>query len=229
MNPTDDNPPRIDEHPFDLLVDDELSERQRRELLASLDDTPDGWRRCALAFLEAQCLGRELGRISRLQPTESHAEKRSRSGAATGKPWRTLVAMAASFFVALGLGICWQSLLVPDRNIVSPSVELAESEAANDPEESLNSWRTVSFPVSDGSDEVEMVRLPAVERDSIDEAWLMNLPRGMPPEMVRAIEDSGHRIRGQRRLLPLRMKDGRRLVVPVDQVELHYVRSPAYH
>ncbi len=39
---------------FDRLVDGELSDTERRQLLASLDDEPGGWRCCALAFLEAQ-------------------------------------------------------------------------------------------------------------------------------------------------------------------------------
>ena len=39
---------------FDLLVDGELSPERRRQLLAHLDSEPDGWKRCALAFLEAQ-------------------------------------------------------------------------------------------------------------------------------------------------------------------------------
>ena len=250
MNPTDDNPARIDERLFDLLVDGELSQQQRRELLVSLDDTPDGWRRCAAAFLEAQCLHSELGQISCVRPDQSRAEKRSGGGAVTGTHWRTFVAMAASFLVALGLGIGWRSLFVSDRGFVSPSGDMAESDApadravldefpeessmaasdaAADPEEIPDSWRMVSFAVSDGSDKVEMVQLPAVERETIDEAWLMNLPRGMSPEMVRAIDESGHRVRTQRRLLPLRMNDGRRLVVPVDQVEVQYVGAPVYH
>ena len=250
MNPTDDNPSKIDQRQFDLLVDDELSEPQRREILTSLDDTPDGWRRCALAFLEAQCLHRELGLVSHVGPAESRCDKRSGGPAARGNRWRTLAAMAASFLVALGLGICWQSLFVPDRDFILPSVEVAESDtppepavldgfpqessmavadAAGGPPESSDSWQMVSFPVSDGADEVEIVRLPAVERDSIDEAWLMNLPRAMSPEIVRAIEDSGHRVRTRRRLLPLRMEDDRRLVVPVDQVDIHYVGGAAYH
>ena len=33
---------------FDLLVDGELDEARRRELLAKLDHTPGGWRSCAL-------------------------------------------------------------------------------------------------------------------------------------------------------------------------------------
>ena len=250
MNPSDDNPSKIDQHLFDLLVDGELSEQQRRELLVSLDDTEEGWRRCALAFLEAQCWGCELGRISDVLPAESRGEKRPSVGVAFGKHWRTFAAMAASFLVALGLGVYGRNLFLPNAGLVSPTIEVADldspahpavpdglpattsivnSEAAEGRKGSPDSWQMVSFPVSNGSNEAKTIRLPAIERDTIDEEWLDNLPQGMPPDVVRAIEDSGHRIRSQRRLLPLRMDDGRRLVVPVDQVELHYVGSPAYH
>jgi hypothetical protein len=39
---------------LDQLVDGELNCQRRQELLAALDREPDGWRRCAIAFLEAQ-------------------------------------------------------------------------------------------------------------------------------------------------------------------------------
>jgi hypothetical protein len=45
----------IDVQRFDRLVDGELTAAEERQLLASLDAQPDGWRRCALAFLEARC------------------------------------------------------------------------------------------------------------------------------------------------------------------------------
>ena len=45
---------------FDRLADGELGDEQRRELLARLDHEPDGWRRCALAFLEDQALRQAL-------------------------------------------------------------------------------------------------------------------------------------------------------------------------
>ena len=47
---------------LELLADGELDEESRRTLLSRLDRTSDGWRRCALAFLEAQCLGESLER-----------------------------------------------------------------------------------------------------------------------------------------------------------------------
>src|SRR5437773_2733963 len=39
---------------LDRLTDGEVPEPQRRALLSRLEQSPGGWRRCALAFLEAQ-------------------------------------------------------------------------------------------------------------------------------------------------------------------------------
>src|SRR5690349_18552203 len=58
-----------DSRVLDRLVDGELSELERQELLSALDDEPAGWRRCALAFLEAQTWGADL-KSFRDQPSE---------------------------------------------------------------------------------------------------------------------------------------------------------------
>ncbi|MFO0890034.1 MAG: hypothetical protein U0790_12955 [Isosphaeraceae bacterium] len=42
---------------IDRMVDGSLRPSELREAVARLDRTPDGWRRCALAFLEAQSWG----------------------------------------------------------------------------------------------------------------------------------------------------------------------------
>ncbi len=39
-----------------LLVDGEMDERQKTQLLKNLDREPDGWKRCAMGFLEDQTL-----------------------------------------------------------------------------------------------------------------------------------------------------------------------------
>ena len=43
-----------DEVMIDRLVDGELSAEHRRAFLAAMEHSENGWRRCALAFLEAQ-------------------------------------------------------------------------------------------------------------------------------------------------------------------------------
>lgn len=50
-----------DQFLLELLVDGELDDPNRRDLLLRLDRLQDGWRCCAIAFLEAQCLKESLG------------------------------------------------------------------------------------------------------------------------------------------------------------------------
>src|SRR5262245_42409424 len=45
---------------LERLVDGELTEDAQRQLLLCMDVQPDAWRRCALAFVEAQALRRDL-------------------------------------------------------------------------------------------------------------------------------------------------------------------------
>mgnify|MGYP007059380131 CR=1 FL=1 len=49
---------------IDRLVDNEIAEAARRALLVELDRRPQGWRRCALAFLEAQAWRLGVGEVS---------------------------------------------------------------------------------------------------------------------------------------------------------------------
>ncbi len=49
---------------LDRLVDGQLDDGEYRELLRHIDDDPDGWRQCALAFLQHQALQRELNELS---------------------------------------------------------------------------------------------------------------------------------------------------------------------
>lgn len=110
-----------DDHLLDLLVDDELDETQRRDVLNWCQREPDGWRRCALAFLEAQSWRRELGglvRGARLpEPTAEAHPAPVRVSPAPVEPARRFnarwsvqsffvpLAMAACFLLAFGLGL----------------------------------------------------------------------------------------------------------------------------
>ncbi|HVU89295.1 MAG TPA: hypothetical protein VHD36_18355 [Pirellulales bacterium] len=108
---------------LDLLVDGELGDAERRQLLTALDARPDGWRRCALAFLEAQSWQRGLRgfgspekpaekksiavatdatawpAVQRNQPVIEPRRQGWWNAPSVGLPW----AMAATFLVAFGL------------------------------------------------------------------------------------------------------------------------------
>ena len=69
-----------DDGVFDRLVDGELDDAEQRALIASLDDRPAGWRRCSLAFLEAQNWRRDFSGM--VAPVEAAARRASRWGLA---------------------------------------------------------------------------------------------------------------------------------------------------
>lgn len=227
MNPINRDISSDDDHRFDLLVDGELSESQRRELLAGLDDEPDGWRRCALAFLEAQCWRDELGSMARESAAAASTLRRSPT---RQRRLGSLAAMAASFLVALLLGSQLQRLWQGQPADPAPRTLVAEEtgdivEPTPQPADMPPTpWQMVTLDPVDGSG--EPVRLPVIERETVDPGWLQGRPTAMPAEVLQALQQSGHRIRQHRQWLPMRMKDGRQLVVPVEQVDVRYVGRP---
>jgi hypothetical protein len=111
---------RGDDIRLDLLVDGELPENDYRALLAALDEQPGGWRRCALAFLEAQALRHDVAGLRQSmnlglpdRPDEPpgmkstgpapHSPQRDLRGASS-VAWKS-IAIAASFLAAFLLGI----------------------------------------------------------------------------------------------------------------------------
>jgi hypothetical protein len=231
--------PTTPQQHFDLLVDGELSEADRRALLLQLEHEPDGWRRCALAFLEAQCWKVELGEIAAPVPELIRAGSEHAEPVSPAKPigrrqsWRqyaaTILTIAASFLIALvvGMGLRgnWSGGSSHSFNsFVQKAIEPLPSTAAG----TANDWEMVTLVGANSSDgRAETFRVPAQRRDALDQGMLENIPDAISPEVQQAFERSGHRVVQQREIIPVQMKDGRRLVVPVDHVEIHYVGRPS--
>ena len=68
--------------------------------------------------------------------------------------------------------------------------------------------------------------MPAVQVNRLDPVWLQSIPKPVSPDVLQALEQSGHQVQQRRELLPVQMNDGRQLVVPVDQVDIRYVGRP---
>jgi hypothetical protein len=234
---------------FDRLVDGELSESNRTELLNSLDQEPDGWRRCALAFLEAQCWKKELGGLrqampavqapvssavaARLRPTKRRSSPIGLAG--------TLTAMAATFLLFLGAGIVWQhsgnrlgnffgagSNQIASNKDGQAITQSGSQTAVAQTDSQPKNWQWVRLSPAGSTNTGESVRLPALERDRMDQQWLQSLPSPIPQSVVQALEHSGYQVRRQQELMPMPLKDGRQLVVPVDRVQLQYVGNTTY-
>ena len=243
MNDENQMSPNDDARLLDLLADGELDGHERRELLVRLDAEPDGWRRCALAFLEAQAWRHGLQAISH-EPAPTGVTE-ALAAAAVGRPQRapsvtSVLALAATFLLAFGLG--W-ALHVPRSAMenVPSSRELAsgpehstapathgDPEAATDTVAGAQSAASpiravgvLTWSVDDNGEERTVV-MPVVEGPGIDEEWLRRQPSVVPASLRRTLESRGHHVEEHRELINLSLEDGRQLLVPVDKVEVRF-------
>lgn len=238
---------------LDLLVDGELNEAQRREVLAWCEREPDGWRRCAVAFLDAQSWRGVLGQITGersaagqprsddplLTAPRAGATVVERPKAALPRSWFTPgLALAASVLVAFSLGL-WARGGWPagNRNMLALDERHALSRVANDgdsPSGALAAGRPEQGPtgkvrlvVGGPAGAADEIQLPVVEAQSLGDDWLDGQP-AMPLDVQQALERLGHRVRQKRQLVPFSLDDGRRVMVPVDQIEVQPTMERAY-
>jgi hypothetical protein len=233
MNPNTSNLLPNEENRFDRLADGELSESERRSLLASLDAEPDGWRRCALAFLEAQTWRESLGDVTPpaqkrvplpFSTSPSPVPTRKKTLGAMG----TVMAMAASFLVALGLG-GWL-LRSPPAGGSRPSPDLVAHDGASKtlPGGAASKWETVELRAPHLTGSEEPVQLAATRRDRLDDEYWKTVPSPVPNNVLEALKRLGCEVRIQRELVPSQLPDGNRLVVPVDNVKVEYGHNQPY-
>jgi hypothetical protein len=236
---------RIDENlnenpdcPLDRLVDGELSETDRRTLLLQLEREPEGWRRCALAFLEAQCWKQELGPMA-----GSSDEAVVGAAAAVGQravprlaaerrsSWRqylaTALTLGACFLIALALGMGLRgsrgSLHGPGSQITTVRDEVPLNSQTAPVAGSSDKWELVTLSADSPGGQAETVQIPAVRRQAFDQGLFEQSSNVVPPEVQRVFERAGHEVLQQREIVPVPMQGGHRLMVPVDHVEIHYV------
>lgn len=257
---------RDDERILDKLVDGELTETDRKVLLSALDDEPGAWRRCALAFLEAQTwrgdftqllAGSALSSIEKavgLKSSDSPAAAVapanaalhsgtasqsgvSRSAATSFAPSRVLeyaMALAACLLVAFGLGI-WARGAWQDTNGFAGqgAAQFAHGGSAFAPAtttvQSPGTWQGTTF--NSGLTAVPQIsgnNAGTVELTPQAEQMLQQSSPGISDAMRESLEKAGHRVIHTKQLVPVELPDGRRALMPVDQVDVEPNVRPAY-
>lgn len=231
--------PKIDDATLDMLVDGELNEQERRELLLSLDATRDGWRRCALAFLEAGSWRELLAKTPEQAPRPATRRERGRRAA---RRLGTPLAMTASFLLALLLGLGIDNLLKTPAPHASPN-QFAGTGAVQPPRKTgpaANSggeaaprkaapYQYVTLPVPEAAaGDSALLELPVSSRSKLDKGWLSSVPFAVPESVVQSLQQRGHEVRRQRHVIPYITEDGRPVVFPVDEVQLQYVGNRDY-
>lgn len=220
---------------FDRLADGELSAAERQELLSSLDNRTDGWRRCALALLEAQTWRSEFKSFVNEKVPPSVVQVAET--APTSLPARPLgalsdkwLALAASALVAFGLG--W-SMRTPQFTTV-PNEQLAITDSArklqNTNSRDENSHDAVTLLVKDDAGQHQRFRLPLVDAEGLDQQ-LTELSPSIPAELRAGLQDRGYDLQSKRRFAPLFFEQDKQLVpmvVPVNDTYIVPVNRPVY-
>jgi hypothetical protein len=196
---------------LDRLVDGELPDAERRLLLQRLEAEPDGWRRCALAFLEAQAWRDSLGPVADSLVDYSIAATAAAPKVPAqrwlgGRLIARLSALAACVAVAFVLG--WNMRPKPagvTSNVLVANVATSPRHPAEGtgPQGSSATGQEISAPVA---------KAPAPSLEAVLKKW----------------EQRGYRAERQDRVVPVELKDGRKVNVPVQEYRIQYLGGRTY-
>jgi hypothetical protein len=220
-----------DQQLVELLVDGELDEGRRRELLSRLDGMRDGWKRCTLAFLEAQTLRaamRARTQGSRGAPQPAPAPSRT-SAAGRAATWAGAAALVIVAF-------CGGWFLRPSEKVAAvatgPSIERESDEpippvAPGDRDgprtSKLHLAGIVTLKIDDHGTPRE-VEVPVLAGSDDELRRLLEQPPAVEASVVQALERRGHKVAAHRQLVAVDLKDGRKLVFPIDQVDVRFAQ-----
>ena len=215
---------------LDRLACGELDETARKSLFTWLDAEPLRWRTCALAFLEAQAWNESLGvdAVAKERETsgpmlrrgqETRAEQKTRSELSAFR-WAPLASLAAVLLVAFALGALSRGWWAPQADAIVENRQPPASEHAANKEPAGPLMATVSLPPELGSE------IPATLQIPVRSARNGGPQAASPPisDFVQhKWERLGYQLTKERRYLPAQLPDGKKVVVPVDQVKANYV------
>jgi hypothetical protein len=229
MNSAQDRSHSVDDSAIDRLVGGELADADRRELLIQLDNDPDGWRRCALAFLEDQAWRSAVAGdgvpSSRTGPIPANHPPVPRRRISLRRLSMAATVLAATFAAGLVLGGASRgggSAEVAPAGVIAkhPSILPRSAEPIREV-----GWINL---VDQSSGESPPRRVPILSGPGLDDHWLTQQPSSVP-EYVRAQwERQGYQIEEHRRLVSVLLEDGRRVSIPVDEVALEYVGQKTF-
>jgi len=209
---------------FDRLIDGELAGAERRRLLESLDTRPEGWRRCALAFLEAQSWREEFGQLASASQTKSEKPMPASLDRVARSRWREVVqwgALAASLLLAFGLGWMHNESGIqavssaPKLNeqvaIVPPTVNAPNGGKASD---------ALTLYVRDQAGHMRPVRVPLVDAGTMDEQLGMKFQSGLPDAVRDQLKNRGYNVQSKRQYASLWLENGQPMFLPVEDTKI---------
>jgi hypothetical protein len=228
-------PCSLDDVTLDRLVDGELSRAEWQSVVAMCEQQPQAWRRVALAFLTAQAWRDDLTAFA--QPTQERATSQvapalAQQSAADQPAFRfspRLWASIAAIFV-LGLFCGWR---LPWQTTQSPSGDGA-TVVAHEPQTKAplrqaavvaTARPTLPIPVANAhltfrpvTGATERIAVPVFDGEQIDAEALWQASAEDWNAALRAIDPEQKRLVRDCQLVPVSLRDGRKVVIPIESV-----------
>lgn len=203
---------------IDRLVDGEMNSAERRELLLQLEDVEGGWRRCAMAFLEAQSWGREFASMVAPPAMTSTAQRLNTRPLLRALRWP---ALAASLLVAFWLGGVLGSPAEKFVTAADNSAKSDNSQIVTPPSvEPLNRDDVMTVWARDAQGVAQPLHVSLVDADAVDKHLGLQSRPGMSPELKQQLENRGYQVESRKRYAPLWLEQGQPLMLPVEDTRI---------
>jgi hypothetical protein len=230
-----------DEVMLDRLVDGELSAEHRRAFLAAMEHSEGGWRRCALAFLEAQSWRSEFKQLVDLPQRAQFALPAK----IVGRRTQRLEILRRVSFVAVPLAAFLAGLVIGQKGeLPSPvpsnrphqiagqvptgGVDQRPATEENYPEVNPIKGDVLTLWVHDEQGQPQTVEVPLLDADTLDSQLGTTFRSGIPQQVCEKLADHGFQVESRRHYAPLWIEDGISLIVPVEDTKIVPASRPVY-
>lgn len=235
---------------LDRLVDGSLGEEARHRLLLKLDQETNGWKQCALAFLEAQTFRDAMGPLLNLPDqakqsvTDSHHplspdhfSTMAPKPASTYRIPGTLLGMAASAALAFGAG-WWANS--PPANTTDPSIAQARNSSSEPgPTEKTQPAASGTEPQNANPDlnNPSVGSTTVLAQNSEADSSIQEKPEKQKKQLealrhlsdtLRLLEKKGYTANMHNEILSIKTADGRKVELPVQELVLKYRGKQTY-
>ena len=231
---------------IDLLVEGELNSKERTELLLRLDDSTDGWKMCAISFMESRSIRKVVCQTTNGTLTPASND---RTNQLATSPLEKTIAPAPSFKVAKTLAqLAALAAMVAlafflGTQITGPDSPVLVKDKIDDSANELSS-ETKLPEASDSQvaakDEIQLVghvtmddsignriRLPILSGPGDRGNWVKEASLNIPNSHRKQLSRAGWKIEKSQRLVSLNFR-GEELTIPIEQLNYEYVGNPTF-
>ena len=213
------------------LIDGEMSFAEQRAMLATLDDTENGWKKLALALLEEQAFRREMlaftsaedgmgqkiamdRSLSKLLSSNPNNRAVKSSWWASSAPFRVHVAIAALMaIVCFGLGMRIEHYRQPTIMIAERTIPPTTSSPSN----AVETQQTMKLTFADQNSGAQTVEVPVADAFGAEATELLS-QSAVSDELRKKVEAQGYVIHEERKYVLVSLANGQQGIAPVSDV-----------